>query len=67
MKDKKDLAREEEMDRKVGVVKDLKRVGQGDIGGVLRDDIEELKSDVKAADDKIEDAFDGDDNDTRKY
>ena len=57
--DRNDLAREEETDQKVGVVKDIKRVARGDIAGTLRDDIDELKADFKAADDKVESAVEG--------
>lgn len=62
MKDRKDLLNEELTDQKVGVGKDLNRIGNGDVAGTLRDDIEELKADFKAADDKVEDAVDGDDD-----
>ena len=58
--DREDLRREEETDKKVGVVKDLKRVAHGDIKGTIRDDIDELEADVKAVDDKAEKAFGGD-------
>ena len=54
--DNEDLKREEETDAKVGVVKDAKRVADGDIKGVIKDDIEEMKADYHAADDKIEEA-----------
>lgn len=68
MKDRKDLLNEELTDQKVGVGKDLNRIGNGDVAGTLRDDIEELKADFKAADDKVEDAVDGDDDKTnRRY
>ena len=62
MKDRKDLAEEERTDQKVGVKKDINRIANGDVSGTLRDDLEEMKADFKAADDKIEDALDGDDN-----
>ena len=62
MKDENDLAREEETDAKVGVVKDIKRVMDGDIKGVLHDDIEELKADINAIDDKAEELMEGDDD-----
>lgn len=52
--DNEDLRREEETDAKVGVVKDAKRVAQGDIAGVIHDDMEEMKADVNAVDDKVE-------------
>ena len=58
MKDREDLAREEATDAKVGVVKDIKRIANGDIAGTLRDDIDEMKADFKAVDDKVEDAVD---------
>jgi hypothetical protein len=61
--DRKDLEHEERMDEKVGVVKDIKRIANGDLAGTLRDDIEEMKSDFNAADDKIEQAVDSDDDD----
>jgi hypothetical protein len=60
--DRKDIRDEERLDDKVSVKKDLKRVADGDIGGVVRDDIEEFKSDVRAADDKVEKAFRDDDD-----
>ena len=59
--DREDLARERETDAKVGVVKDIKRVADGDVAGTLRDDVEEMKADFKAADDKVEKALDDDD------
>ena len=59
--DRKDIRREEEMDRKVSVSKDVRRIANGDVAGTLRDDIEELKSDFKSADDKAERALGGDD------
>ena len=65
-----DLEREKETDRKVGIVKDAKRIAKGDVAGTLRDDVDELKADVKAADDKIEKAFHDDDDDddvNRRY
>jgi hypothetical protein len=55
-----DIRREEETDKKVGVGKDLHRIANGDVAGTLRDDIEELKADIKAADDKAEKAVKGD-------
>ena len=61
--EKEDLRREKETDQKVGVVKDAKRIAKGDVAGTLRDDVDELKADFKAADDKVEKAFDGDDDD----
>lgn len=64
--DRDDLQREEETDQKVGVVKDAKRIADGDISGTIRDDIEELKADIKAADDKIEQAVGSDDDDDRR-
>ena len=64
--DRKDIRDEERMDEKVSVKKDLNRVADGDIGGVLRDDIEEMKSDWRAADDKIERAIDDDDDNIRR-
>jgi hypothetical protein len=67
MKDQKDLREEELTDQKVGIKKDLNRIANGDIAGTLRDDIDELKADFKAADDKIEDAVDGDDRTDRRY
>ena len=60
--DRKDIRDEERMDDKVSVKKDIKRVADGDIGGVVRDDIEEMKTDLRAADDKVERAFDDDDD-----
>lgn len=62
--DRNDLKREEETDSKVSVSKDIKRVMNGDVGGVLRDDIEELKADFNAADDKVEAATEGRDTKT---
>ena len=56
-----DIRREEETDRKVSVKKDLNRVAHGDVKGVLHDDMEELKADIKSVDDKTEKAFDRDD------
>jgi hypothetical protein len=64
--DRKDIRDEERMDEKVSVKKDLNRVADGDIGGVLRDDIEEMKSDWRAADDKVERAIDVDDDNIRR-
>ena len=61
--EKEDLRREKETDQKVGVVKDAKRIAKGDVAGTLRDDVDELKADVKAADDKVEKAFGGDEDD----
>lgn len=55
--DNDDLRREEETDRKVGVLKDAKRVAEGDIKGVIRDDVEEMKADFDAVDDKVEKAL----------
>ena len=56
-----DLQRERETDQKVGVVKDAKRIAHGDISGTLHDDIEEMKADFNAIDDKVEKATRGDD------
>jgi hypothetical protein len=58
--DRKDLRDEERDDQKVGVVKDAKRIADGDIAGTLRDSIDEIKSDFRAADDKVERAVDDD-------
>ena len=58
--DNKDLRDEERDDQKVGVVKDAKRIANGDVAGTLRDSIDEMKSDFRAADDKVERAFDDD-------
>ena len=60
--DRNDLRREEETDRKVGVVKDAKRIANGDVSGTLRDDIDELKADFHAADDKVERAVGSDED-----
>jgi hypothetical protein len=67
MKDHKDLRDEELTDQKVGIKKDLNRIADGDVSGTLRDSIDEIKADFKAADDKVEDAVDGDDRDNRRY
>ena len=63
--DRKDLRDEELDDQKVGVKKDLHRIANGDVSGTLRDSIDEIKSDLRAADDKVERAFDDDDDDLR--
>jgi hypothetical protein len=60
-----DIRREEETDKKVGVAKDLHRIANGDVAGTLRDDIDEMKADIKAVDDKIEKPFSKDDRDDR--
>jgi hypothetical protein len=60
--DNEDLRREEATDRKVGVAKDAERIAKGDVKGTLVDDIDEMKADLKAIDDKVERAF-GSDND----
>ena len=60
--DNKDLRDEERDDQKVGVVKDAKRIADGDIAGTLRDSVDEIKSDFRAVDDKVERAVDGDDD-----
>ena len=56
--DRKDLRDEERDDQKVGVVKDAKRIADGDVAGTLRDSIDEIKSDFRAVDDKVERAVD---------
>jgi hypothetical protein len=63
--EKEDLRREKETDQKVGVVKDAKRIAKGDVAGTLRDDLDEMKADIKAVDDKIEKPFSKDDRDDR--
>ena len=64
--DRKDLRDEELDDQKVGVKKDLHRMANGDVSGTLRDSVDEIKSDLRAADDKVERAFDNDDDDVRR-
>ena len=63
--EKEDLRREKETDQKVGVVKDAKRMAKGDVAGTLRDDVDEMKADVKALDDQIEKPFSKDDRGNR--
>jgi hypothetical protein len=59
-KNENDLRRERETDAKVGVVKDARRIADGDVKGTLRDSWDEMKADFDAIDDKVADAIDDD-------